>query len=118
MIPLHPADRLFKLNETGFFLLTPNVLLALSMTEMFPTMYGQNEAQGPPGSLSMGFGPGKLPLPMPQNQVSMAGQMPPQLGDEGPAMRKPGAMNEPFYLLRELPGNVGLLPHRKSLFVV
>ncbi|XP_042349853.1 mediator of RNA polymerase II transcription subunit 19-A isoform X2 [Plectropomus leopardus] len=47
----------------------------------------------------------------------MAGQMPPQLGDEGPALRKPGAMNEPFYLLRELPvgneltGNTNLITH-------
>lgn len=81
-------------------------------------MYGPNEAQGPPGSLSLGFGPGKLPLPMPQNQVSMAVQLPPQHGDDGPAMRKPGAMNEPFYLLRELPGNVCLLPHLNSLFLV
>lgn len=79
------------------------------MTEMFSTLFGQNEAQGPPGSSSLGFGPGKPPPPLPQNQVSMAGQMPPQLGDEGPALRKPGAMNEPFYLLRELPGTVGLL---------
>lgn len=70
---------------------------------MFSTLFGSNEAQGPPGS-SLGFGPGKPPPPMPQNQVAMAGQIPPQLGDEGPALRKPGAMNEPFYLLRELPG--------------
>lgn len=74
------------------------------MTEMFSTMFGQNEAQGP----SLAFGPGKPPPPLPQNQVSMSGQLPPQLGDEGPALRKPGAMNEPFYLLRELPGTVGL----------
>lgn len=74
------------------------------MTEMFSTLFGQNEAQGPPGSSSLGFGPGKPPPPLPQNQASMTGQMPPQLGDEGPALRKPGAMNEPFYLLRELPG--------------
>ncbi|XP_029020366.1 mediator of RNA polymerase II transcription subunit 19-A isoform X2 [Betta splendens] len=75
------------------------------MTEMFSTLFGQNDAQGPPGSSSLGFGPGKPAPPLPQNQVSLAGQMPPQLGDEGPALRKPGAMNEPFYLLRELPGN-------------
>ncbi|XP_033488338.1 mediator of RNA polymerase II transcription subunit 19-A [Epinephelus fuscoguttatus] len=87
------------------------------MTEMFSTLFGQNEAQGPPGSSSLGFGPGKPPPPLPQNQVSMAGQMPPQLGDEGPALRKPGAMNEPFYLLRELPvgneltGNTNLITH-------
>lgn len=87
------------------------------MTEMFSTLFGQNEAQGPPGSSSLGFGPGKPPPPLPQNQVSMAVQMPPQLGDEGPALRKPGAMNEPFYLLRELPvgneltGNTNLITH-------
>lgn len=87
---------------------TSNVFLTISMTEMFSNLFGQNEGQGPPGSLSLGFGPGKLPPPMPQSQVSMAGQMPPQLVDEGPPLRKPGAMNEPFYLLRELPGTVGL----------
>lgn len=81
-----------------------NALPTIDMTEMFSTLFGQNEAQGPPGSSSLGFGPGKPPPPLPQNQVPMAGQMPPQLGDEGPALRKPGAMNEPFYLLRELPG--------------
>ncbi|XP_036933229.1 mediator of RNA polymerase II transcription subunit 19-A isoform X1 [Acanthopagrus latus] len=87
------------------------------MTEMFSTLFGQNEAQGPPGSSALGFGPGKPPPPLPQNQVSMTGQMPPQLGDEGPALRKPGAMNEPFYLLRELPvgneltGNTNLITH-------
>lgn len=74
------------------------------MTEMFSTLFGQNEAQGPPGSSSLGFGPSKPPPPLPQSQVPLAAQMPPQLGDEGPALRKPGAMNEPFYLLRELPG--------------
>ncbi|XP_059918700.1 mediator of RNA polymerase II transcription subunit 19-A isoform X2 [Gadus macrocephalus] len=75
------------------------------MTEMFSTLYGQNEAQGPPGSTSLGFGPGKPTPPLPQNQVAMPGQLAPQPGDEGPVLRKPGAMNEPFYLLRELPGN-------------
>ncbi|XP_068181146.1 mediator of RNA polymerase II transcription subunit 19-A isoform X1 [Antennarius striatus] len=85
------------------------------MTEMFSTLFGQNEVQGPPGSSSLGFGSGKPSLP--QNQVSMAGQMPPQLVDEGPTLRKPGAMNEPFYLLRELPvgneltGNTNLITH-------
>ncbi|XP_045574043.1 mediator of RNA polymerase II transcription subunit 19-A isoform X1 [Salmo salar] len=87
------------------------------MTEMFSNLYGQNEAQGPPGSSSLGFGPGKPPPPLPPNQVTMAAQMPPQHGDEGPALRKPGAMNEPFYLLRELPvgneltGNTNLITH-------
>lgn len=78
------------------------------MTEMFSTLFGQNEAQGPPGASSLGFGPSKPPPPLPQSQVPLAAQMPPQLGDEGPALRKPGAMNEPFYLLRELPGRVEL----------
>ncbi|KAF7228240.1 mediator of RNA polymerase II transcription subunit 19-A [Nothobranchius furzeri] len=87
------------------------------MTEMFSNLFGQTEAQGPPGSSSLAFGPGKPPPPMPQNQVPMAGQMPPQLGDEGPVLRKPGVMNEPFYLLRELPvgneltGNTNLITH-------
>ncbi|KAK0153870.1 Mediator of RNA polymerase II transcription subunit 19-A [Merluccius polli] len=86
------------------------------MTEMFSALYGQNEAQGPPGSTSLGFGPGK-PAPLPQNQAPMAGQLAPQPGDEGPVLRKPGAMNEPFYLLRELPvgneltGNTNLITH-------
>lgn len=79
------------------------------MTEMFSTLFGQNEPQGPPGSSSLGFGSGKPPPPLPQNQVPMAGQMPPQLVEEGPALRKPGAMNEPFYLLREVPGTTNLL---------
>ncbi|MEQ2305747.1 Mediator of RNA polymerase II transcription subunit 19-A [Ameca splendens] len=84
---------------------------------MFSTLFGQNEAQGPTGSSSLGFGPGKPPPPIPQNQVSMPGQMPPQLVDEGPALRKSGAMNGPFYLLRELPvgneltGNTNLITH-------
>lgn len=79
------------------------------MTEMYSTLFGPNEAQGPPGSSSLGFGAGKPPPPIPQNQVSMPGQIPPQLVDEGPAMRKSGVMNEHFYLLRELPGTVPLL---------
>ncbi|XP_077464996.1 mediator of RNA polymerase II transcription subunit 19-A [Stigmatopora argus] len=88
------------------------------MTEIFSTLFGPNETQGPPGSSSLGFGPGKPHPPLPQNQVSVAGQMPPQLGDEGPPpLRKSGAMNEPFYLLRELPvgneltGNTNLITH-------
>lgn len=88
------------------------------MTEMFSTLFGQNEVQGPPGSSSLGFGPGKPPPPLPQNQVSMAGQMPPQLVEEGPALRKPGAMNEPFYLLREVPGITKLLLISYSLDII
>lgn len=74
------------------------------MTEIFSSLFGQSETQVPPGSSAIGFGPGKPPPPLPQNQVSMPAQIPPQHGDEGPALRKPGVMNEPFYLLRELPG--------------
>lgn len=74
------------------------------MTELYSSLYGQSETQVPPGSSAIGFGPGKPPPPLPQNQVSMPAQIPPQHGDEGPALRKPGVMNEPFYLLRELPG--------------
>lgn len=93
------------LNKPAFsFYRCIHVLLQIDMTEMFSTLFGQNEAQGPPGSSSLGFGPSKPPPPLPQSQVPLAAQMPPQLGDEGPALRKPGAMNEPFYLLRELPG--------------
>lgn len=95
--------------QTGvFFVRCIHVWLPIDMTEMFSTLFGQNEAQGPPGSSSLGFGPSKPPPPLPQSQVPLAAQMPPQLGDEGPALRKPGAMNEPFYLLRELPGTVKL----------
>lgn len=94
-----------RLNKPAFsFYRCIYVLLQIAMTEMFSTLFGQNEAQGPPGSSSLGFGPSKPPPPLPQSQVPLAAQMPPQLGDEGPALRKPGAMNEPFYLLRELPG--------------
>lgn len=96
------------LEEDRLFPSYTNALPTIDMTEMFSTLFGQNEAQVPPGSSSLGFGPGKPPPPLPQNQVPMAGQMPPQLGDEGPALRKPGAMNEPFYLLRELPGTFSL----------
>lgn len=74
------------------------------MTEIFSTLFGQSEAQGPPGPASLGFGPGKPPPPIQQTQAPVQPQIPPQPGDEGPATRKPGAMNEPFYLLRELPG--------------
>ncbi|KAJ0049910.1 hypothetical protein NL108_005212 [Boleophthalmus pectinirostris] len=87
------------------------------MTEMFSTLFGQSEAQGSQGSAALGFGPGKPPPPLPQSQVSMPGQMPPQIGDEGPLLRKPGASNEPFYLLRDLPvgneltGNSNLITH-------
>lgn len=74
------------------------------MTEIFSSLYGQTEAQGPSGPSAMGFGPGKpLPPPVPQNPVHMAVPIPHQLVDEGPPLRKPAAMNEPFYLVRELP---------------
>lgn len=74
------------------------------MTEIFSTLFGQNDAQPPTGQTSLGFGSGKPPSTMPPNQAPGAAQIPAQLGDEGPTLRKPGAMNEPFYLLRELPG--------------
>ncbi|KAK3573185.1 hypothetical protein QTP86_015100 [Hemibagrus guttatus] len=87
------------------------------MTEIFSSLYGQTEAQGPSGPSTMGFGPGKpLPPPVPQNPVHMAVPIPHQLVDEGP-LRKPAAMNEPFYLVRELPmeneltGNTNLITH-------
>ncbi|TSK22559.1 Mediator of RNA polymerase II transcription subunit 19-B [Bagarius yarrelli] len=87
------------------------------MTEIF-SLYGQTEAQGPSGPSSMGFGSGKpLPPPVPQNPVHMAVPIPHQLVDEGPPLRKPSAMNEPFYLVRELPmeneltGNTNLITH-------
>ncbi|KAL6486879.1 hypothetical protein MHYP_G00035050 [Metynnis hypsauchen] len=88
------------------------------MTEMFSTLYGQADTQGPPGPSAMGFGPGKpLAPPVAQNPVHMSVGIAHQLVDEGPPLRKPGAMNEPFYLLRELPmeneltGNTNLITH-------
>uniref|UniRef100_A0A8C9RBU0 Mediator of RNA polymerase II transcription subunit 19 n=1 Tax=Scleropages formosus TaxID=113540 RepID=A0A8C9RBU0_SCLFO len=86
------------------------------MTEIF-SLYPQSDGQVPPGSSALGFGPGKPPPPPPQSGVPMAVQIPHQLGDEGPCLRKPGVMNEPFYLLRELPvgneltGNTNLITH-------
>ncbi|NP_001070059.1 mediator of RNA polymerase II transcription subunit 19-A [Danio rerio] len=87
------------------------------MTEIFSTLFGQNDAQPPSGPAALGFAPGKPPPSMPPNQAPIAAQMPGQLGDDGPLLRKPGAMNEPFYLLRELPvgndltGNTNLITH-------
>uniref|UniRef100_A0A4W4G614 Mediator of RNA polymerase II transcription subunit 19 n=1 Tax=Electrophorus electricus TaxID=8005 RepID=A0A4W4G614_ELEEL len=87
------------------------------MTEIFSTLFGQTDAQAPQGSTALGFGPGKPPPPLPQTQSSVPAQIPPQHGDEGPPVRKPGVMNEPFYLLRELPvgndltGNTNLITH-------
>lgn len=77
----------------------------LNMTEIFSSLYGQTDAQGPSGPSGMGFGPGKpLAPPVPQNPVHMAMPIPHQLVDEGPPLRKQSAaMNEPFYLVRELP---------------
>ncbi|XP_028824107.1 mediator of RNA polymerase II transcription subunit 19-A [Denticeps clupeoides] len=87
------------------------------MTEIFSTLFGQADPQGPPGSSAMSFGTGKPPPPLPQNQAPLAAQLTGQAGDEGPVLRKPGAMNEPFYLLRELPagndltGNTNLITY-------
>uniref|UniRef100_A0A9J8DCG6 Mediator of RNA polymerase II transcription subunit 19 n=1 Tax=Cyprinus carpio carpio TaxID=630221 RepID=A0A9J8DCG6_CYPCA len=87
------------------------------MTEIFSTLFGQNDAQPSTGQAGLGFAAGKPPPPMPSNQAPVAAQIPGQLGDEGPTLRKPGAMNEPFYLLRELPvgneltGNTNLITH-------
>ncbi|KAJ8371863.1 hypothetical protein AAFF_G00299010 [Aldrovandia affinis] len=84
------------------------------MTEIFSSLFGQSDGQGSPSSSALGFGPGKA---LPHNQASMAAHIPPQPGDDGPVLRKPGAMNEPFYLLRELPvgneltGNTNLITH-------
>lgn len=80
------------------------------MTEIFSTLFGHNDVQPPTGQTALGFGSGKPPPPTPPNQAPAAAQITAQLGDEGPTPRKPGAMNEPFYLLRELPGKL------KSLF--
>ncbi len=74
------------------------------MTEIFSSLFGQNDAQPSTGPAGLGFAAGKPPPTMPSNQAPVAAQIPGQHGDEGPTLRKPGAMNEPFYLLRELPG--------------
>ncbi|XP_062851408.1 mediator of RNA polymerase II transcription subunit 19-B isoform X1 [Trichomycterus rosablanca] len=88
------------------------------MTEIFSSLYSQTEPQGPAGPSAMGFGPGKpLAPPVPQNPVHMAVPMSHQLVDEGPPLRKSTSMNEPFYLVRELPmeneltGNTNLITH-------
>ncbi|XP_056328730.1 mediator of RNA polymerase II transcription subunit 19-A [Danio aesculapii] len=87
------------------------------MTEIFSTLFGQNDGQPSSGPAALGFATGKPPPPMPPNQTPGTAQMPGQLGDDGPSLRKPGAMNEPFYLLRELPvgndltGNTNLITH-------
>lgn len=79
------------------------------MTEIFSSLYGQPDPQGSAGGSALGFGPGKVP----QNLMSFSHQM----VDEGPQLRKPAAMNEPFYLLRELPmeneltGHTNLITH-------
>lgn len=76
------------------------------MTEIFSTLFGQSDAQAPPSSAALGFGPGKPPPPLPQSAAPVPPQLSGQLGDEGPTARKPGVINEPFYLLRELPGKL------------
>lgn len=79
------------------------------MTEIFSTLFGQSDAQAPPSSAALSFGPGKPPPPLPQSSAPGPPQLSGQLGDEGPTARKPGVINEPFYLLRELPGKLDLL---------
>lgn len=74
------------------------------MTEIFSTLFGQSDTQAPPTSAALGFGPGKPPLP--QSATPVPAQLSGQLGDEGPTARKPGVINEPFCLLRELPGKL------------
>lgn len=69
------------------------------MTEIFSSLYGQPDSQGPAGPSALGFGSGKPQGP--QNMGPMC--FPHQMVDEGGPIRKPAAMNEPFYLLRELP---------------
>lgn len=69
------------------------------MTEIFSSLYGQPDSQGPAGPSALGFGSGKPQVP--QNMGPMC--FPHQMMEEGAPVRKPAAMNEPFYLLRELP---------------
>lgn len=93
------ADCLFVL-----FFIYKHDLVSEVMTEIFSTLFGQTDAQPSTGPAGLGFAAGKPPSTMPSNQAPVAAQIPGQHGDEGPTLRKPGAMNEPFYLLRELPG--------------
>lgn len=79
------------------------------MTEMFSNLFSQNDAQAPPSSAALGFGPGKPAPPHPQSAAPVPPPLSGQLGDEGPTGRKPGVINEPFYLLRELPGKANAL---------
>ncbi len=69
------------------------------MTEIFSSLYGQPDSQGPAGSSALGFGSGKPQVPQNMGPMCFSHQM----VDEGGPIRKPAAMNEPFYLLRELP---------------
>jgi len=69
------------------------------MTEIFSSLYGQPDSQGPSGPSALGFGSGKPQVPQNMGPICF----PHQMGDEGGPIRKPSAMNEPFYLLRELP---------------
>ncbi|MBN3292297.1 MD19B polymerase, partial [Polypterus senegalus] len=70
------------------------------MMDNFSSLFGQTDSSGPPG-----FGPGKATQPVSQQQV----------GEDG--VRKQGVINEPFYLLRELPagneltGNTNLITY-------
>ncbi|XP_056312706.1 mediator of RNA polymerase II transcription subunit 19-B [Danio aesculapii] len=83
------------------------------MTEIFSSLYGQSDSQGPAGPSALGFGSGKPQVP--QNMGPMC--FPHQMMEEGGPVRKPAAMNEPFYLLRELPmeneltGHTNLITH-------
>lgn len=87
------------------------------MTEIYSTLFGQGDGQAPPGSAALGFVSGKPPPPLPQSAAPVPPQLSGQHGDDGPAARKPGVINEPFYLLRELPtgndltGNTNLITH-------
>ncbi|KAA0722117.1 Mediator of RNA polymerase II transcription subunit 19-B [Triplophysa tibetana] len=85
------------------------------MTEIFSSLYGQPDPQGPGGASAMGFGPGKPQVPQNLGSMSFPHQM--VSVDEGAQLRKPAAMNEPFYLLRVLPmeneltGHTNLITH-------
>lgn len=86
-------------------LVTANVI-SVNMTEIFSSLYGQPDPQGPAGASALGFGPGKPQVPQNLGSMSFPHQM--VSVDEGAQLRKPAAMNEPFYLLRVLPSKCNI----------
>ncbi|XP_058874853.1 mediator of RNA polymerase II transcription subunit 19-B-like [Acipenser ruthenus] len=85
------------------------------MIDNFSALFGQSEPSGPPGSSALGFGSAKPPTQAPNQVPLLSVPMQQHAGEEG--LRKAAAMNQPFYLLREMPagneltGNTNLITH-------